>query len=103
MFEQPTGNIFYVYTLIAIALFVVLIACINYTNLATARATRRAREVGMRKILGASRRQLMLQFLGESAVYAVAALMVAAVLVFMANAYTPLKHIAGQNRIIKYC
>ena len=100
MFEQPTGNIFYVYTLIAIALFVVLIACINYTNLATARATRRAREVGMRKILGASRRQLMLQFLGESAVYAVVALMVAAVLVYMANAYTPLNTLLGKTELL---
>ena len=98
-YDAPTGNIFYVYTLISIALFVVLIACINYTNLATARASRRAKEVGMRKILGASRLQLMLQFLGESVVYALAALIVGAVLVYLADAYTPLNTLLDKNEL----
>ena len=56
----------YIYIFSAIGLLVLIIACINYVNLATARATTRAREVGMRKSVGASFKQLMFQFLSES-------------------------------------
>lgn len=57
--DQPNGNIFYVYGFAAVAIFILLIACINYMNLATARATKRSKEVGMRKVVGASRSQLI--------------------------------------------
>jgi len=63
---EPGGNIAYVYFFTAIALAVLVIACINFMNLATARAAKRAREVGIRKAVGAPKNRLVRQFLGES-------------------------------------
>ncbi len=65
----PNGNITYLYILGSIALFVLLIACINFMNLSTARSLKRAKEVGVRKVLGAEKKSLIYQFLGESTHY----------------------------------
>jgi putative ABC transport system permease protein len=62
----PRGNIIYVRALSIIALFILLIACFNFVNLATAKSLQRAKEVGIRKTIGANREQLVLQFVGET-------------------------------------
>lgn len=76
-FDLPTGNILYIYGFIAVALFILFVACINYVNLATARSMKRSKEVGMRKVLGAERGQLVIQFLSESLFFVLIALVVA--------------------------
>ncbi|GAB4051163.1 ABC transporter permease [Spirosoma litoris] len=81
---EPTGDISYIYLFSAIGLFILLIACINYMNLATARSAGRAKEVGMRKVVGALRAQLIGQFLSESIVLVTLALGIAIFLVVLA-------------------
>lgn len=68
------GNIRYVYIFMSVAALILLIACVNYVNLATARAVHRAKEVGVRKAIGAQRQQLIYQFLSESFVFVFGAL-----------------------------
>ncbi|MCP4725737.1 MAG: FtsX-like permease family protein [bacterium] len=66
---DSTSDIRYVYIFSTIAVFILMIACINYMNLATARSSVRIKEVGMRKVLGAKKLQLIKQFLGESILF----------------------------------
>lgn len=87
----PTGDGKTTYLLLGIAFFIAVIAWVNYVNLATARAVGRAREVGIRKTIGSRRRQLVFQFLAESAVLNALALLLAVVLVMIA--------IPGFNRL----
>ncbi|GAB4010023.1 ABC transporter permease [Spirosoma migulaei] len=78
---QDGGRIEYVRLFGVVAVFLLLIACINFMNLATARSVKRAREVGVRKVIGALRSLLAAQFIGEALLFAVLALLVATTLV----------------------
>ncbi len=64
--KSVSGNIVYVRMFTIIAVFILIIACINFTNLATARSEKRAREVGIRKSIGSRRKELIMQFMGET-------------------------------------
>jgi putative ABC transport system permease protein len=75
------GDIQYVYIFSVVALFVLLIACINFMNLSTARSSKRAKEVGVRKVLGSERLQLMFQFFSECVLLSFFALVTALILV----------------------
>jgi len=81
---EPVSDVGYVYVFSVVALFVLLIACVNFMNLATARSALRAKEVGLRKVLGAYRTQLVRQFLGESLLLSALAALVAMVVVELA-------------------
>lgn len=74
---ETSGNIMYVYFFGGIAIFIIVIACINFMNLSTARSAGRAKEVGLRKTLGSLRTQLVGQFLAESTVYSLVAVVLA--------------------------
>jgi putative ABC transport system permease protein len=83
---QPTGNINSLYILLTVGGLILLVACINFMNLATARSAKRAKEVGLRKVVGAARRQLICQFFGENMVYTTISMALALVL---AHAFLP--------------
>ena len=78
---EPQGSMTSIYIFSAIAVLILIIACINFMNLSTARANKRAREVGIRKTVGAHKRQLRGQFLGESVLLAFIALVLAVLLI----------------------
>ncbi len=80
---EANGNIQYVYIFAAPALFILLLACVNFTNLSTASSTKRSREVGIRKVLGSEKRQLIFQFLAESVLLTACATLLAFLFVYL--------------------
>lgn len=94
----PNSTVQYVYIFSAIAIFILLIACVNFMNLSTARSANRAREVGVRKVLGSSRKNLIFQFLAESLLVTLIATVIAS---FSAAALLPLfNQLAGKEIVL---
>ena len=92
---EPNGDITYVYIFAAIAFFMILLACINFMNLATARSANRAKEVGVRKTLGSLRSTLVWQFITESVVLSLIAALLALVMTILL--LSPFNNIAGKE------
>ncbi len=84
---EPSGDIKYIYIFSAIAVFMLLIACINFMNLATASAAKRAKEIGIRKVLGSAKKQLVAQFLLESVLITSVALLISIFAVYLSLPY----------------
>jgi len=84
---ENNSDITYVYLFSGIGLFILLIACLNFMNLATARSANRAKEVGMRKVVGAYRIQLIIQFISESMIMGFIAVVIAVFIVFLAMSF----------------
>jgi putative ABC transport system permease protein len=80
---EPAGDIKYIYIFSGVGIFILLIACINFMNLSTARSAGRAKEVGLRKTLGSQRGQMVLQFLSESFLYSFIAILIAVGITFL--------------------
>lgn len=95
---SANGTVEYVYIFSAIALFILLIACVNFMNLSTARSSNRAREVGVRKVLGSSRKYLIAQFLTESVLVTLAAAIIAllAVVILLPS----FSHLSGKELLL---
>ncbi len=97
---EPNGNITYIYMFGVIALLILIIACANYTNLATAQSAGRSGEIGMRKVMGASRKQVFIQFIGESSaitfISAALAFLLSVLLIPYFNRITG-KHFSAEN------
>ena len=93
--HQANGSRITVYLLATVALLIILLACINFMNLSTAQATRRAREVGVRKVLGSPRSSLVAQFLSESVAISLVAMLLALGLVEILR--TPFNALVGKQ------
>ncbi len=93
--DQPTGNILYTYILSTIAVFILLIAAINYMNMATARSAKRAKEIGVRKAMGAHTGQVANQFLVESLAISLLSTIIS---ILSAEAFIPLfNEVSGKD------
>ncbi len=92
---SPNSSVAYIYIFAAVALFILGIACINFMNLATARSSTRAKEVGLRKVVGAERKELIRQFLGESLLHSCLALSIALLVSWLALPFV--SSLSGRN------
>jgi putative ABC transport system permease protein len=98
--NQPNGSMAYIRLFTVVAVLILLIAGINFVNLATARSARRAKEVGLRKVVGSLRRQLIQQFLGESVLMSLIALTFAVILIQVALPFY--QNLTGKILAISY-
>lgn len=92
---EPNGDIHYVYIFAALALFILLIACVNFINLSTASSSQRAREVGIRKVLGSLKQNLIFRFLAESILLTFCAMILALSIIFLLLPY--FNHLSGRH------
>ncbi len=100
--DQPTGNINFVYTFAAVGLFIILLACINYMNMATARSVTRVGEMGIRKALGYSRAKLFASVLLEALVMSFIAMALANVLAFLILELSPFNGLIHKELELNY-
>lgn len=97
---QPSSKADYSYILGGIALFILFIACINFINLSLSRAMRRSKEIGVRKVIGGSRKQLILQFMGESFIISFIGSILAILIVVICLPH--FNELAGKNLQVSY-
>jgi putative ABC transport system permease protein len=97
---EPNGDIHYVYIFAGLAILVLLLACINFTNLSTAAATKRAKEIGVRKVLGSAKNRLVWQFLTESVMLTLLAMLFAMGLVYLLLPY--FNNLSGKHIAISF-
>ncbi|MFY0686034.1 MAG: ABC transporter permease [Cyclobacteriaceae bacterium] len=100
--DEPTGNLSYVYTFAAVGFFIILLACINYMNMATARSVTRTGEMGIRKVLGYSRTALFGSVMIEALLMAFVALVLANVFTFSILELTPFNELIHKNLALNY-
>ena len=105
---EESGSTSYIIIFSAVAFLMLLIACINYMNLTTARSARRAKEIGIRKVTGSSKKQLIVQFLGESLLTSLIAALLSVLLIFallsvfntLSGKTFTMKHLLQQSNIL---
>ncbi|MEM9328695.1 MAG: FtsX-like permease family protein, partial [Bacteroidota bacterium] len=95
--DQPNGNKAYMYAFASVGFFIILLACINYMNMATARSVTRIGEMGIRKVLGYSRTALFRQVMMEALVLTIVAMLIATVMAFVILEWTPFNAVIGKE------
>ncbi|MEQ8469733.1 MAG: ABC transporter permease [Marinoscillum sp.] len=100
--DETSGNIAYVYTFAAVGLFIILLACINYMNMATARSVTRTGEMGIRKVLGYSRSALFGSVLSEAIFMAFIAMLLANVFTYLVLEVTPFNALINKDLTLNY-
>lgn len=101
-YDRPKGNRSYLYAFISIGIFIMVLACINYMNMATARSADRAKEVGMRKVFGSEKSQLITQYLSESILLTIIALVFALSMVEFVLSATSFNALIGKNLTLDF-
>jgi len=97
---EPNGNIAYIHIMTASALFILIIACVNFMNITSSKSIERTKEIGIRKSVGATRPQLIMQFLGESITIAIISMILAGLLLEIFSPF--FNQITGKNLQINY-
>lgn len=100
--DEPHGNIAYLYAFTGIGIFIILLACINYMNLSTAKSVNRAAEIAMKKTLGSGKQALVFSFLGESVFLSLVSLVFALALVFIVLEATPFNGLVEKDLSLNF-